>query len=83
VERADHERLGMIAVAVSAKIQAHDAESLGERRGDFVPPMQVCAAAVQQHDSGRARIAAQLGVEVHPVELGPGEAQRLHLARRC
>src|SRR5206468_12095447 len=28
VERADHERLGMIAVAVSAKIQTHDAESL-------------------------------------------------------
>ena len=30
MERADHELLGMIAVSVSAEIQAHDVEALGE-----------------------------------------------------
>src|SRR6185503_9940066 len=80
MERADQELLGMVAVAVSAEIQAHDPEALGERRGDFVPPMQIGAASVQQHHAGRTRVAAQLRVQVHPVELGPGEAQRLHLS---
>jgi hypothetical protein len=50
VEGPDEALLGMVGIAMAAKIERVDLSSRGHSAGEMVPPMCVRAATVEQND---------------------------------
>ena len=64
-ESPDEVVLWMVRIAVAAKIEGVDVSSRGHSTGKVIPPMGVCATAVQQQQGRILLVAPTKGVERH------------------